>query len=244
MTKDNAVTLGRVTHHQGKAICFKNGQQLSQVVCPAHLRAQPHRDETRENVQFKHLCRSVLTHWPVWSSCRAPWRRRPMGGLIRPTRRTGWLPPSPPLKSHCECRQDKHNLIIISVKTWWTKSWFGLSCERSDYYVKTYPDSSMTGAWLTDFSFRMSIVSRQDRDGNSVRGRDRWRHLTVTFHHLEKGKKSFRTNPQLRWDFGEAVKSISHHGLVSIGVSGLMKPLSHIHLLLMNFDLDANKHTE
>lgn len=23
-----------------------------------------------------------------------------------------------------------------------------------------------------------------------------------------------------------------------------MKPLSHIHLLLMNFDLDANKHTE
>lgn len=36
----------------------------------------------------------------------------------------------------------------------------------------------------------------------------------------------------------------SHHGLVSIGVSGLMKPLSHIHLLLMNFDLDANKHTE
>lgn len=118
------------------------------------------------------------------------------------------------------------------------------SCECSDYYVKTYPDSPMTGAWLTDFSFRMSIVSRQDRDGNSVRGRDRWRQLTVTFHHLQRGKTSFRTNPQLRLDFGELVKRISHHGLVFIGVSGLMKPLSHIHLLLMNFDLDANKHTE
>lgn len=118
------------------------------------------------------------------------------------------------------------------------------ACECSDYYVKTYPDSSMTGAWLTDFSFRMSTVSQQDRDGNSVRGRDRRRHLTVTFHHLRKGKKSFRMNPQLRLDFGELFKCVSHHGLVFIGVSGLMKPLSHIHLLLMNFDLDANKHTE
>lgn len=97
--------------------------------------------------------------------------------------------------------KDKHNPIIISAKTWRTKSWFGLSCKCSAYYVKTYPDSPMTGAWLTDFSFRMSIVSRQDRDGNSVRGRDRWRHLTVTFHHLQKGKKSFRMNPQLRLDF-------------------------------------------
>lgn len=42
-------------------MCFKDGQQLSQVVCPAHLRAQAHRDETSENVQFKHVCPDTLT---------------------------------------------------------------------------------------------------------------------------------------------------------------------------------------
>lgn len=165
-----------------------------------------------------------------------------MGGLIRPTPRTGWLPPSPRLKSHCE--RTKTNTVPPSSRLKRDKDKILSSCGCSDYYVKMYPDSPMTGAWLTDFSFRMSIVSRQDRDGNSVRGRDRWRHLIVTFHHLQKGKKSFRTNPQLRLDFGELVECISHHGLVFIGVSGLMKPLSHIQLLLMNFDLDANKHPE
>lgn len=127
-----------------------------------------------------------------------------MGGLIRPTPRTGWLPPSPPLKSHCE--RTKTNTVPPSSRLKRDKDKILSSCGCSDYYVKMYPDSPMTGAWLTDFSFRMSIVSRQDRDGNSVRGRDRWRHLIVTFHHLQKRKKSFRTNPQLRLDFGELVK--------------------------------------
>lgn len=58
---------------------------------------------------------------------------------------------------------------------------------------ETYPDSVTTGAWPSEFSFRISMVFWQDTECVMVRGADRCRLWTVRFHHLQDGKTEVLT---------------------------------------------------
>lgn len=58
---------------------------------------------------------------------------------------------------------------------------------------ETYPDSVTTGAWSSEFSFRISVVFWQDTECVTVRGADRCRLWTVRFHHLQDRKMKVLT---------------------------------------------------
>lgn len=114
---------------------------------------------------------------------------------------------------------------------------------------ETYPDSVTTGAWSSEFSFRISMVFWQDTEYVTVRGADRCRLWTVRFHHLQDGKTEVLTPtcpviPPLRgisysWFGVFCYYGVFYQGFGSIWASKQRKPFSHIHWFVRNFDLQV-----